>query len=307
MTAAVLFVGESPPPGAPADFSPFDCTSSACLARLMLGLRDRATLLEHVRRDNIFANYTSPKDWDPEAARAYASGLVSPLGGEHVIVALGRKTAAAFGMPVAVPDARINWAPPLLTSWKYGGRGGRVTCIYAPHPSGVFTTLASPEVRADVRRALIPELVIGCPTLRPWHFRLDDPAILHAFAAAVSPLCPALGAAALLWAADKHKADTTRYLSTQMWNMQDDGSPMAGKTPFCPPWDEPLAETTRSLLRHDGGRLLAQRWDPARSSRARKGADSWLVALAEDHAALNPYPRDATRATLAQYAAAELS
>ena len=46
MTASIVFVGESPPAGAPPDFSPFDCASGTRLASI-LGLRDRATLLAH--------------------------------------------------------------------------------------------------------------------------------------------------------------------------------------------------------------------------------------------------------------------
>ena len=66
----LLFVGESPPAGSPPAFRPFDCDSGTRLAAV-LGLIDRATLLEHVPMRNLFASPVgvpgAPR-WDVEYA-----------------------------------------------------------------------------------------------------------------------------------------------------------------------------------------------------------------------------------------------
>lgn len=303
MTASILIIGESPPPGAALDFRPFDCASGTRLASIMLGLRGRDELLAHVPRTNIFDAPTGPPGcpkWDRTAAHFAGTERMHKMSTRvRTIVALGRKTAEALGMPHAVPDKALNWVPPLGTIWERMG----VRCIYAPHPSGASSALNNAEVRADMRAMLLPELVLGAPELRPWHFRLDDPATLADLSAAVSPRCPALGAAALTWAAEQHIARVVRDSAPLLTAM----SQAFGGATFVtgPNWDEPLANFARDLLQHDGGRVLGERWDPQGS--VKRGGPGWLVARAAQHADLNNYPRAHIRATMQRYAMAGLT
>lgn len=337
MTASVLFVGESPPPGAPVNFKPFDCASGTRLATIMLGLRDRATLLEHVPRANIYDKPTGAKGceapWEPATARALGTRLLQATTATTV-VALGRKPAEALGMPDVLRMPSYNWSPPLGQSWQVRRTTRRpghpssvpeytlpediveetaVTVIYAPHPSGASSTLTDLSVKADVRATLMPELIIGCPSLRPWHFQLDDPGVLAALAAAVAPLCPALGAAALLHADGLHRARVARgnmpLLATvcAAMNARPEGV-TSTYNPYTASWDEPLRITAAELLAPDGGRSLTRRWNGGAKDTAWSKADAFLVNAAKAHVHLNAaQPRAVMRATLAWYAAAGLA
>jgi len=299
LTPSILFVGESPPPGAAPYFRPFDCASGTRLATILLGLRGRDELLAHVPRANIFDVPTGPPGcpgWSAVDARGNAIGLLSKVAGSaRTIVALGRKVAEALGMPHAVPDRALNWTPQVGTSWQRMG----VRCVYVPHPSGASPVLNDGALRADMRAMLLPELVLGAPGLRPWHFRLDDPATLADLAAAISPRCPALGAAALTWAAEQNTARIARDSSPLLAALSN-AFPKTIFTTGSGPWDEPLVNITRDLMQHDGGRVLGERWDPEVS--AKRGGPGWLVARAAPLANLNTYPRACIRATLARYA-----
>lgn len=177
----VLLIGESPPLGAPPDFQPFDCDSGDRLAKV-IGLLDRATLLAHVPRANIFSTPGvgcpgGPK-WDSEAARRVD---ILPVPHDGSVVTLGRRPAEAFG---------VTGTPP------WGSAFGRI--VVAPHPSGRGTVLNLPGPRVDARRYLLPEILAGCPGLRPWHFSCDrHPEVAVDLGAAICPHDPGLGLAAV--------------------------------------------------------------------------------------------------------------
>lgn len=281
MTAAaptVLFVGESPPPGAAPDFRPFDCASGTRLAKHVLGLVDRAALLDHVPRVNVFLTPTGPAGCPPwDAGRAAtAVGHVAHdavRNGYESLVLLGGKVAAAFG---------LDHLPAISHGCVTDSFAG-LSALYLPHPSGASTSLNDPVVLRDARRAALPELVLGCFTLRPWHFRLDDPAVLADLAAAVSPHDPAVGAAALLYAASEHKSRTAAASVPLLARMRAAATPAeqgglaaeAVGLARTPPWDCPLLDVLRTLLRPDGARALAAAWHP-------KGEKRWLQAAAKD-------------------------
>ena len=350
--STVLFVGESPPPEAPANFRPFDCASGTRLARSVLGLVDRAALLEHVPLANLFDRATGPKGtppWQPGAAMSSAEAMLAAHAARGVrsFVLLGSRVAEAFGAGHLVGPVSSTV---LMRAWP-GRAGGEIgvneapqahplaaPCVVytrAPHPSGAPTALNAPEVVREVRRALLPELVAGCPTLRPWHFRLDDPAVLEDLALALAPLRPSAGLVALEWAASQHKtrlASPPGSLLARIRGLADEaqevrpGVPPDSGPPYPseaarlrredeaavrPPWDEPLARTVADLLQPDGCAALSARWDEGGGPKPTvRGRKSWLMTQvgtlsldrlrALDHLSLTP----TARATTLRYAIA---
>ena len=308
MTASIVFVGESPPAGAPPDFAPFDCASGTRLATI-LGLRDRATLLAHVPRDNLFATptgiYGAPA-WNFERSLSGADDVRDRAPPRAVFVLLGRRVADAFLIPRPVPESSvIKWTPMVGSTWtlapeETGMQPSR--CIYIPHPSGANSTYTA-EVKRDVRQMLLPELILGAPSLRPWHFNLADPLVLHDLAVAMCPLCPALGAAAMVWADGRHKARAAREAAPLLAMVAAAADPCDAERLTFRPWDEPMRLTIAELLRHDGGRLLGALWDPARVA-IKAGRPGWLTAMSVQYSAMNNCSRHVARATMARYAEA---
>ena len=297
MTAPLLFVGESPPAGSPPDFRPFDCASGTRLANV-LGLLDRATLLQHVPMANLFASPMGVKGapgWNLADAFVEASGIAAVRG---AIVALGRRVADAFDLPTADARSRIP-VPPVLAQWRHAC-GPLIT--YAPHPSGQSQALNDPTTRTAVRRTLLPELVLGCPMLRSWHFRLEDPAVLLDLAVAVAPSCVAVGIAALVWAHGQHVARTARLASPLLAKV--DAALAAPVAPTA--WDRSLADVAMVLGLNNGARALAEAWVDGSTMHPNAG-NKWLLKLAEDHDALAATAdRNVARATTLRYLLAEL-
>ena len=296
---SLLFVGESPPAGSSPDFRPFDCASGTRLASA-LGLIDRATLLEHVPMRNLFDAPTGVQDaprWDADAAFIAANDIAARQDCYGDIVALGRRVADAFDLPTADVRSRIP-APPILTQWRHAC-GPIVT--YVPHPSGASQALNDPATRSAVRRTLLPEMVLGCPTLRPWHFRLDDPAVLVDLAVAVAPSCVAVGIAAMLLARSQHVARQARLASPLLARVDA----AAGRGAALPGWDSGLAWTADRLRAEGGARNLARHWLFGSTLHANAG-DKWLLKLAEDHDALAlTADRTVARATTMRYLLAD--
>ena len=303
-TSTVLFVGESPPAGSAPDFRPFDCASGTRLASI-LGLVDRAVLLAHVPLTNLFAVPTGVKggvqDWSDSVASSQARAIAknNPTA---AIACLGKRIAEAFDMPVAFAGYRTP-APALLTTWRHE-HGPLV--IYAPHPSGSSVALNSAAVRTDVRQALLPEMVLGCPSLRPWHFRLDDPAVLADLAVAVAPRCPAVGAAALLWAREQHAARQARVAVPLLSAAAE--ALRGGCYSPTPAWDCYLKGIASALLMADGARWLATRWGEYAETLHRNADDRWLLKRAEVHAPISANAsRAVVRATTLRYQIAGLA
>lgn len=300
-----LFVGESPPPNAPPDFIPFDCDSGTRAGRHMLGLRHadaRALFLEHCPRTNIFDTPTGPKGcppWDAESARRLGALHVHSFHkiDIRVVVALGRQTAEALGMPRPGGSERRGIAPVITTMWR---AAPGINCLYLPHPSGQSKVLNNGATRAEVRRALLPEVVAGIPTLRPWHFELGDPAILADLGAALCPMQPDVGIAAALVAADLHRQHTAtcntplvKAVVDELNADQEFAAKCCVSLPACIA-DGPMRECAALLMRDGGARLLSERWGLSQKHIENK-------ARAQPAGAT--FDRAALRATIARYAA----
>jgi len=208
------------------------------------------------------------------------------------VVAVSRRVADAFDLPTADHRSRIP-APPVLTQWR--------------HPAGPLITYAPTMTDAlhggPTRRALIPELILGCPTLRPWHFRLDDPAVLLDLAVAVAPSCVAVGIAAMLWVRSQHVARQARLASPLLAKV-DAATGVRGETPA---WDGALLATANVLRQDSGARTLAAHW-LANSTLHANAGDKWLLKLAEGHDDLaTTADRNVARATTLRYLLAEVA
>ena len=190
----VVIVGESPPPKAPPGFVPFDCDSGTRLATKAIGLLSRAPLLAHVPRVNVFdepgIGITPGKTWAKRLAEEGASRIianrVSTKAEPVTVVMMGDKVKAAFGRK---DMSKFTWETMDVLPLD------RFHLVACPHPSGQNTSLNIASVQATTRRLLIPELVAGCGGLRPWHWNLDDKAVLADLGAALCPTDPVLGVA----------------------------------------------------------------------------------------------------------------
>lgn len=192
----VLIIGESPPPKAPPGFVPFDCDSGTRLATKAIGLLSRVPFLAHVARVNVFdepgMGITPGKTWDTLLAKRAADKIVERYPSSHdsptTFVMMGGKVKAAF-LHKDLPA--YCWAPDRFLGKPYHPHH----VVACPHPNGQSTSLNIASVQATTRRLLIPELVAGCSGLRPWHWNLDDRAVLADLGAALCPTDPVLGVA----------------------------------------------------------------------------------------------------------------
>lgn len=279
---SVVFVGESPPPGAPPGFVPFDCTSGDRLAKLALGLRFRGDLLAHVERVNIFdvpgmGAQGGPK-WDADAARDVADTICRSRRGSNsdrtTIVALGRDVGEAF----VAGGKRMPWG-----TWI---RLDDVDVVFTPHPSGRASVLNTTDARISARRYLLPELVAGCRGLRPWHFDLSDHGILADLGAAVSPFDPALGIAALRIADEVWRSP----VAPRGWTRQEFGDAVNVSLLELSNACTRGVSSTATILSYVGIRLPRIETD----LRSRSKAAASLVA---------GYPVEVLRATVGRYVA----
>ena len=190
----ILFVGESPPAGAPPSFRPFDCASGSRLAKA-LGLVDREALLANVPFTNIFPTPTGVKEcppWDIHDARNSAATI---MGKTRTVVCLGQTRVG----PAFIAEAH---AP---CTWRRTEHGTDIVVV--PHPSGQHQGYNTDEAKQEIRRTVLPDLCAAANvSLRPWHFRLDEPSVLADLGLALCPLDPALGASAAVLCAEVWRA-----------------------------------------------------------------------------------------------------
>jgi hypothetical protein len=189
-------------------------------ARHWFGLKAAATLAEHV----------------PVVAHGETAS----------VIVMGRPLADGLGMR----DAGYGVKPPPGTQWRACNDGPLHTFAVS------VQTIPGPPVLAAMRRAILPEMVLGCPTLRPWHFRTEDLNILHDLGVALCPMSPTVGMAFAKHAADAHRMHAASQASRPSRAITSMG-PALTRRLVC---DEPLRDIAATLVRHNGGRVLGERW-----------------------------------------------
>ena len=114
------------------------------------------------------------------------------------VIVVGREVAEAHGMQ---RFGLANHVPLAGHQWRRGG----TLFTFCPSPGALAAMSDGPAARASLRRVLMAEMVLGCPTLRPWHFRLSDKQALHDLGVAWCPASPVAGMAFALFAAEAHR------------------------------------------------------------------------------------------------------
>lgn len=272
----VVIVGESPPPKATPGFIPFDCDSGERLAKKAIGLLSRAPLLAHVPRVNIFdepgVGVTPGKTWCVVEAKRSADNIVkqhpSSDSGTTTFVMMGNKVKAAFGLK---DQPAYSWTRRTLDY---------VAC---PHPSGQNTSLNIASVQSTTRRLLIPELVAGCSGLRPWHWHLDDKAVLADIGAALCPTQPVLGVAVAV-------------LSNEV--MRSWVSLKSNELPLSMNVNAPLLEFMRAA--HDGPDRVLDLWQV--EGKKRRDLRARMKSV-KNSGIVDDYPPEVLRATMGRYVA----
>lgn len=238
-------------------------------ARAALGLRDAEVMAEVTGGTCI--NYDGPFVESTACALAIVSG---------------RSEAERAGMPIIGASTH----PTVGTQWRQRGR------FFTFAPSVSWLLGASVDTRGAVRRVLIPELVLGCPTLRTWHFDLRSVPVLHDLGGALCPYHPATGMALALVAADMHRSRAASLASPLSQVVRRSLAAPLPDAP-APGWDMPLAEVARTLSRDGGLPDLCARWGVTRKA---------VEAVAAERCPAYSAP-DSSRATLMRYMIAGLA
>lgn len=151
------------------------------------------------------------------------------------LILVGRDTAEAHGMQ---RFGLANHVPLAGHQWRRGGQ----LCTFAPSPASLATLPDGPTARASLRRVLMAEIILGCPTLRPWHFRLRDAQTLHDLGVAWCPAAPVAGMAFALFAADAHR-QRAALLASPLSRAVHDAFPATADHAKAPAWDAPMRGT----------------------------------------------------------------
>ena len=155
-------------------------------------------------------------------------------------ILVGRDIAEAHGMQ---RFGLANHVPLAGHQWRKGGR----LCTFAPSPASLATLPDGPAARASLRRVLMAELILGCPTLRPWHFRLRDAQTLHDLGVAWCPASPVAGMAFALWSAEAHR-QRTAIAASPLSVAVHAAFPEAASHTRTPTWDTPMRDMSRMFI-----------------------------------------------------------
>lgn len=280
----VVIVGESPPPKATPSFVPFDCDSGERLARKAIGLLSRTPFLAHVPRVNVFdepgVGVTPGKTWPQALAEEGASRIianrVSTRAEPATLIMMGDKVKAAFGRKNM---SKFTWETmDVIASDPFH-------LVACPHPSGQNTSLNIASVQSTTRRLLIPELVAGCSGLRPWHWHLDDRAVLADLGAALCPTQPVLGIAIAVAVRDLYQ-----YATAQRPGEKD----LAGTAD----WAHTLLDLMQAA--HDGPDRVLDLWQV--EGKKRRDLRARMKSV-KNSGIVDDYPPEVLRATMGRYVA----
>ena len=243
-------------------------------ARSICGLVDAGTLFAHVTQ---------------------AIGVDSLPRWCDAVLAVGRDTAARFGMPhPGFGDVGVG------TQWREPAAGP----LHSVAGPGLFCTFVPaigarphPALIQSIRRAVIGELVLGSPSLRAWHFRIADITVLQDLGAALCPLAPTLGMAFAHYSAETHRSRAAAVASAPSKAIARLGGDIVatfkrGEPPCCVDTLRTIASTIRA---DDGAADLCRAWGV---SQAAIKASAATMPDYQDHSA--------QRATALRYALAGL-
>ena len=172
------------------------------------------------------------------------------------LILVGRDTAEAHGMQ---RFGLANHVPLAGHQWRKGGQ----LCTFAPSPASLATLPDGPAARASLRRVLMAELILGCPTLRPWHFRLRDAQTLHDLGVAWCPASPVAGMAFALWSAEAHR-QRAALLASPLSRAVHDAFPTTADHVKAPAWDRPMREASKVFLATAPAAIVASLWSTSR-------------------------------------------
>lgn len=155
------------------------------------------------------------------------------------VIVVGRDVAEAhgmqrFGLAHHVPLAGHQW------------RRGGTLFTFCPSPGALAALPDGPAARASLRRVLMAEMVLGCPTLRPWHFRLSDKQTLHDLGVAWCPGSPVAGMAFALFAAEAHR-QRAAVAASPLSIAVHAAFPAVADHVRTPAWDTPMRDTARTF------------------------------------------------------------
>ena len=151
------------------------------------------------------------------------------------VIVVGRDVAEAHGMQ---RFGLANHVPLAGHQWRRGG----TLFTFCPSPAALATLPDGPTARPSLRRVLMAEMVLGCPTLRPWHFRLSDKQTLHDLGVAWCPASPMAGMAFALFAAEAHRQRTAVAASPLSVAVHAAFPDVASHVPT---WDTPMRDAAR--------------------------------------------------------------
>lgn len=175
------------------------------------------------------------------------------------LILVGRDTAEAHGMQ---RFGLANHVPLAGHQWRKGGQ----LCTFAPSPASLATLPDGPAARASLRRVLMAEMVLGCPTLRPWHFRLRDAQTLHDLGVAWCPASPVAGMAFALWSAEAHR-QRTAIAASPLSVAVHAAFPATAEAARTPTWDCPMRDTAAIFSGRDdvtSASLAVLKWGTTR-------------------------------------------
>ncbi len=181
------------------------------------------------------------------------------------VIVVGREVAEAngmqrFGLAHHVPLAGHQW------------RRGGALFTFCPSPGALAALPDGPAARASLRRVLMAEMVLGCPTLRPWHFRLNDKQTLHDLGVAWCPSSPIAGMAFALFAAEAHR-QRAAVAASPLSIAVHAAFPAVATAARAPGWDAPMRDAARTFSGCErvqavtaAAAVVAAAWDTTRAA-----------------------------------------